>query len=66
MDFVDRLLIALMVLLLMYVAALVGSVSKENEILDLYCKSLSGQHEWIDDIDYCIIDQQLHQIEWVE
>lgn len=64
MDLVDRLLIALMVLMLMYVAALVGSASKEYEMLDLYCKSFSGQHEEISDVDYCIVDNQLQVIEW--
>mgnify|MGYP000975430191 FL=1 len=50
MDLVNRFFIVLAVLILMYLSATVGSASKEYEILDLYCESLSGQHEWIDDM----------------
>ena len=50
----------------MFLGGLVGSLARTNSILSNYCESQSAQYEVVDDVDYCLKDNQLTQIEWMK
>lgn len=44
----------------------IGSGSQKEFLLDKYCAAQSGIYEVIDDVNYCVVDNQLFKIEWSE
>lgn len=66
MDDIEKLIVLFLVLVLAWVTFNLGQVVREDRMLDAYCEHQQGIYERIDDIDYCIVDRQLQEIEWVK
>lgn len=44
----------------------VGWTMAVNDTLNKYCTAQQGIYERIDDVNYCVVDNQLFAIEWSE
>lgn len=49
-----------------YVPFVIATAYQRDRLLSLYCESQSAQYEIIGGEDYCVKDNQLFQIEWME
>lgn len=66
MDDIEKLIVLFLALVLAWVTFNLGRIMQEGRMLDAYCQHQHGIHEQVDDIDYCIVDNQLQEIEWVK
>jgi hypothetical protein len=65
-DFVNWLIPVLMVLIMTVIGAAIGASTASTSVLTKYCESQSAQYEVVGGVDYCLKDNQLTQIEWME
>lgn len=64
--FLNWFIVWLVALCLFFGGMYIGISSGQQFAKHDYCQHQHGIYEQIDDIDYCIVDNQLQEIEWVK
>lgn len=65
-DFIESSLVILLLLVTLFLLMFAGWSIGVRGTLDKYCAAQQGIYERIDDVNYCIVNNQLFAIEWRE
>lgn len=66
METIDYILFAFACTVCFYIGIRTGIVVESDILKTDYCEYNNATYEQIDEVDYCIKDNQLFQIEWVK